>query len=408
MTPEMAADPRLAGLIVEAMPDPALRAAEFVECKGPGHPDTLCDAIAEAVSRALSNHYLARFGRILHHNVDKVLLIGGEAAPRFGGGRLVKPIRIVLAGRATARVGDVAIPVDAIAREAAAAVLSATVPRLDCARDVEWESRIRPGSADLGDLFARGAVGEALANDTSAGAGFAPLSPLELLVRDATAMIASPSTRPSPACGADVKVAGIRRERRFDVTVACAGVGAGLEDLDGYLQFRKATQGAVAGLARARLGDAAIDVAINAADDPRRGACYLTVTGTSAENGDDGETGRGNRVNGIIAVGRPMSMEATAGKNAVSHVGKLYNVVAQDLAEAIVAGGAGVVACEVVLACRIGCPITTPALAHLRVAPAHGVEMPEIATELRSRMLDALSGVGAMWKRIVAGELRLF
>lgn len=273
---------------------------------------------------------------------------------------------------------------------------------------MEWESRIRPGSAELGDLFARGAAGPVLANDTSAGAGFAPLSPLELLVRDAAAMLARPATRPSPACGEDVKVAGIRRGRDFDLTVACAGIDAELADLDAYLGFRRATQDAVAALARARIGDAAIDVAINAADDPQRGACYLTVTGTSAENGDDGETGRGNRVNGIIAVGRPMSMEATAGKNAVSHVGKLYNVVAQELAEQIVAARTGIVACEVVLACRIGSPITTPALAHLRVALAPGVGLPDINAALRSRTLDALSGVGALWKRIVAGELRLF
>jgi S-adenosylmethionine synthetase len=49
---------------------------------------------------------------------------------------------------------------------------------------------------------------------------------------------------------------------------------------------------------------------------------YLTVTGTSAEAGDDGEVGRGNRVNDLITPYRPISLEAAAGKNPVTHVGQ--------------------------------------------------------------------------------------
>lgn len=59
---------------------------------------------------------------------------------------------------------------------------------------------------------------------------------------------------------------------------------------------------------------------------------YLTVTGLSAESGDDGQVGRGNRVNGLIAPYRPMSLEAAAGKNPVTHVGKLYNIIAMRIA----------------------------------------------------------------------------
>jgi hypothetical protein len=52
----------------------------------------------------------------------------------------------------------------------------------------------------------------------------------------------------------------------------------------------------------------------------------LTVLGTSAEGGDCGEVGRGNRVNGIAASNRPLGLEAAAGKNPVSHVGKIYTL----------------------------------------------------------------------------------
>jgi S-adenosylmethionine synthetase len=185
---------------IEAMPDPAAREAEFVERKGLGHPDTTCDAIAEEVSRALSAAYLGRFGRILHHNVDKVLLVAGSSAPRFGGGRILEPIRVVLAGRATARIGDEAIDVPGIALEAARACIRARFRFLDPLRDMAFECRIREGSADLRALFARGHR-VPLANDSSAGAGFAPFSPLERLVAGCERALNAPGTRPHPGRG---------------------------------------------------------------------------------------------------------------------------------------------------------------------------------------------------------------
>ena len=83
-------------------------------------------------------------------------------------------------------------------------------------------------------------------------------------------------------------------------------------------------------------GSTDISVVVNAADDPAAGSLYLTVTGTSAEAGDDGEAGRGNRINGLIVPFRPMTMESVAGKNPVTHVGKLYNIVASLIAQRLV------------------------------------------------------------------------
>ena len=97
-------------------PSPASQPLEIVERKGLGHPDTICDALAENLSRALSRFYLERCGAILHHNVDKALLCGGTARPAFGGGEIAEPIEIYLAGRATAEFEGVTIPVDEIAR----------------------------------------------------------------------------------------------------------------------------------------------------------------------------------------------------------------------------------------------------------------------------------------------------
>ncbi|MDG7049427.1 MAG: methionine adenosyltransferase, partial [Nitrososphaerota archaeon] len=52
---------------------------EFVERKGAGHPDTVCDRASEELSMALSRYYLDNFGRVLHHNVDKCVLVGGRS-----------------------------------------------------------------------------------------------------------------------------------------------------------------------------------------------------------------------------------------------------------------------------------------------------------------------------------------
>src|SRR6266700_5108088 len=157
-------------VLVSEMPEPPPdeRLVEVVERKGLGHPDTICDALAEEVSRALSRHYLERFGRVLHHNVDKALLCGGSASPRFGGGEVSAPIEIILAGRATASFRGVDIPVETLAIESCRAWLRAHLHALDPERHVKIECRFRPGSGDLVDLFGRsGRV--ALANDTSIG-----------------------------------------------------------------------------------------------------------------------------------------------------------------------------------------------------------------------------------------------
>jgi len=114
-----------------------------------------------------------------------------------------------------------------------------------------------------------------------------------------------------------------------------------------------------------------VDIIINTADDRSTedpSDYYLTVTGLSLENGDDGSVGRGNRVNGLITPFRPMSTEAAAGKNPVTHVGKLYNVLAGQIASRIAEeAGEEVPEVQVRLLSRIGSPIDLPALASVEL-----------------------------------------
>jgi S-adenosylmethionine synthetase len=397
-------------VIVEQIADPApdARRVEIVERKGIGHPDTICDALAEEVSRALCRHYLERYGRILHHNVDKVLLCGGASSPAFGGGQVTEPIEIILAGRATTSFRGASIPVEALAIESCAAWLRGHLHALDPDRHVRFTCRFRPGSGDLVELFGRGGARTMLANDTSIGVGFAPLSPLEATVLDVERWINDPGTkRERPETGEDVKVLGARVGSSTRLTVACAFVSAHIENAADYFRRKQELAEAVRGRAAARL-DGPIDVALNAADEPARGSVYLTVTGTSAEAGDDGEVGRGNRVNGLITPGRPMTLEAAAGKNPVSHVGKLYNVAAGRIAQELVATVPGVAGAECALVSQIGAPLDEPHVVSLRLRTADGRPASEHLGAATDIVRENLSHLAVLSEQLVAAAIELY
>jgi len=318
---------RLDGLPVSAA------AIEVVERKGIGHPDTICDALVEELSRSLSRFYLERFGQILHHNVDKGLLFGGAARPAFGGGELLEPIEVYLTGRATREYRGVPVPVEELAIEGSRQWLGTHLHALDAERHVRIHCLIRPSSADLVDLFVRSQeAGTALANDTSIGVAYAPLDELETVVLAVERELNDAATkRAFPELGEDVKVMGVREGARLHLTVACALVDRHVVDLSDYLEKRARIGDLVRDVAK-RVGAQECAVEVNAADGDTPESIYLTVTGTSAESGDDGQVGRGNRANGLITPHRPMSLEAVAGKNPVTHVGKLYNLLASRIA----------------------------------------------------------------------------
>ena len=220
-------------LVLHALPS-TVSEVELVEHKGVGHPDTLCDALAEALSVALSRLYLERFGAILHHNVDKALLRGGRSRPAFGGGEVLAPIEIYLAGRAVMEVGGEKLPVEELVVEGSRAWLREHLHALDADRHVEIRGLLRPGSAELRGLFERGLQAPmALANDTSIGVGYAPLSALERVVLATAARLGElPAT--ASEVGEDIKVMGLRRGSAMHLTVACAFVDAHLRDLSAY------------------------------------------------------------------------------------------------------------------------------------------------------------------------------
>ena len=378
------------------------RPVEIVERKGLGHPDTICDLLSEQLSVALSKHYLEHFGLVLHHNVDKALLAAGRSEPAFGGGRILVPIDIFLSGRATHEVHGKAVPVRELAEETATAWFRQNMHALDPATDSRVHCLVRPGSPDLADLYMRQRDrGVFLANDTSCGVGFAPLSELERVVLAVERRLNARDFKLDyPETGEDIKVMGVRDHDDISLTVSCAYVGRFLRNIQAYSEAKAQLREIVLETARV-ITRRSIAVRINAADDMTTGSVFLTVSGTSAEAGDDGQTGRGNRANGLITPCRPMTLEASAGKNPVTHVGKLYNAAASRLAAAVITEIASVLETECYLVSQIGAPVDQPRIAHLRVRCREAALSAEVEDMVRAIAEREIAGIPSLWKSFV-------
>jgi S-adenosylmethionine synthetase len=367
----------------------------------------MCDAIAEAISVALCRHYLTEFGSVLHHNVDKVLLCGGASRPAFGGGEILEPIEIYLAGRATEALKGRRIPVHEIAVEACRAWLKETLVELDVDRHVKIISRIRRGSVDLTSLFEREAD-TPLANDTSCGVGFAPLTNLERAVLEVERTLNSAAMKQAnPSIGTDIKVMGVRKRDRVALTIGCAFVGRHLRDVHDYAQAKDAVARVAQEVAR-RTARLDAEVVVNVADDVTRGEMFLTVAGTSAEAGDDGEVGRGNRTNGLITPNRAMTLEAAAGKNPVSHVGKLYGLVAGRVAKTLVDRLPGVTDATCSLVSQIGRPITDPQVAEVTLCTSESAISEATRTAVHETIAAELGDIAAVRRDLLEGRIGVY
>jgi len=384
---------------------------ELVERKGIGHPDYIADSIAEVASRALSRYYIEHYGTILHHNLDKVLLVGGQANPRFGGGEVLQPIYIIIAGRATTEVktssGIEPIPIGTLLLSAAKEWIKNNIRYLDPEEHVVIDYKIGKGSVDLVGVYELGKK-MPLANDTSFGVGYAPMTVLEKLVYETERYLNSPKVKKElPEVGEDIKVMGLRRDKTIDLTVAAATISKLIPDLDHYLAVREEIANRVLNLASRIAPDYEIRVHVNVADRLDKGIIYLTVTGTSAEHGDDGATGRGNRVNGLITPMRPMSLEATAGKNPVSHVGKIYNVLAKMMAEKIYDEVKGIREVYVKILSQIGRPIDDPLVANVKILPEERLTN-DMAHEIQGIVNECLEKIRDITKLILDEKVILF
>ena len=212
-------------------------AIEVVERKGIGHPDTICDEIAEAISRSLQQYYLSEFGRVFHYNVDKVLLRAGTSHAEYGGGGIESPIEVYICGRATTEVSGRSVPITDLCETSARAWFRSNLRYVDVQRGIRIINLIRPGSDELTHLFDRAGQGNvAMSNDTSIGVGYSPLSRLERAVLEADKLLRSSAlSREMPFIGEDIKIMAVRNHEDVRITLACAMISRFVRDLSDYM-----------------------------------------------------------------------------------------------------------------------------------------------------------------------------
>jgi len=378
---------------------------EIVERKGIGHPDSVADGLSECVSRALCRMYLERYDRILHHNTDEAQVVGGQSAPRFGGGAILEPIYVLLVGRATTEVNGERLPYRTTAIKAAYEYLKNNFEHLDPDWDVTLDCKIGQGSIDLRGLYE---TRKRLSNDTSFGVSFAPFSETERIVLETEKYINGKLKEKLPEVGKDVKVMGCRVKDEIKLTVAAAIISPLTKDRDHYISVIDELRDNVYDHAL-KLTDRNLTVDINTGDDPDKNIFYLTVSGLSMENGDDGSVGRGNRVNGLITPFRPMSMEASAGKNPVTHVGKMYNLLAYQIANEIAEIGKGdILEARVRILAQIGKRIDMPQVASIQLIYENGVKPSRYNDEARRIADEKLENIEKITTQIVNNELSVF
>jgi S-adenosylmethionine synthetase len=396
---------------------------ELVERKGVGHPDTVCDAVADACSRALCAYYLENYDRVYHHNVDKAALVGGTAKPEFGGGLIIQPQYFLIVGRAINQILTECvdgpnkldyIPVATICIETQRRVLSEIFRNLDLNRDIQFDYAVRPGSIDLTGVFDESHHTDEvpLANDTSFGVGYAPYSDAEKIALEAEYLINSNKFKKKcKGSGEDIKVMVERMGNEVGITVAAAMVSKYIEDASEYVSYTNQIRDAVLDLASDIIPERDVSCQVNVADNVEKGIMFLTITGTSAEAGDDGEVGRGNRSNGLITPCRTMSLEAVCGKNPINHVGKLYNIMSTEIAREIFKQGQGdIIEAQVRLLSQIGRKITDPWIASIEAIPAENVNFEsvrKIAKEVFDEKLSKDSFLD-LRRRLIAGEVQVF
>src|SRR5215467_4565236 len=191
---------------------PSSRSFEFVECKGRGHPDSIADAIADELSRRYSRYTLSKFGTLCNHWVDKCVLIGGQSAFSFGRSRMVSPMRLLVIGKATARVDGVAIPLRELARESAESVLASIVPNFVSADlEVEIMTNDYQGAGRPKSWYQPKSTVDvrpgAAANDAVICSGFYPLTPTEAITAALAGVFFRPEARAEfPFVGSDNKI----------------------------------------------------------------------------------------------------------------------------------------------------------------------------------------------------------
>lgn len=320
------------------------KAIEVVEKKGIGHPDSLADGLAEAISYVYSKYCLKNFGYILHHNMDKINVLGGRSSAGFGFGEQLDRIRVIINGRMSLSFGGIEIPVFDIASQTVRKYFKTLIPTLDVDKDIrifdfinraggaphKGNKWFRPNSvADLPE------VKLPRANDTCSVVNSNPYSKIEALSLSIHDLFyKSFLEKKYDYLGTDIKIMIMRIEKEVSITMCIPFLGSKTPDLTFYISKKEELKKMILKHAKDALGKYySITLDINMRDNPKINDLYILANGTAAESGDEGIVGRGNRSSGFIASYRPYSIEASQGKNPTYFGGKVYDLFTRRLSQ---------------------------------------------------------------------------
>lgn len=379
---------------------------EIVERKGIGHPDTICDLVMNEISIELSKLYIKETGSVQHHNMDKGLLVAGQTENKFGGGKVTKPMKMVLGDRATSDINGINIPVGELAVNTAKSWFEKNM-RFVKDEHVKYQVEIGPTSSELKSIFEK--PNGFTANDTSVLVGYAPFTDTESIVLETEQFINSKKFKDEfPISGEDVKVMGYRNEKKMDITVAMAFVDKFVESENHYFKQKQEMQQKIGEFLKAKdQFDVALN--INCLDDKTKGidGLYLTVLGTSADSADSGEVGRGNMANRVISPSRPAGAEATAGKNPVSHIGKIYNALSFSIADQIHKNVDGISEVFVWMYNIIGRPVNDPKSVIVQPIIESNYNEAEAKKKIQEIVEKNLSNINQFCNDLISGKIQI-
>lgn len=381
----------------------------MVEQKGRGHPDTLADGLAERLSSRYCRYTAERFGAILNHNFDKVGLLGGQSSAQLGQGRILRPIRVLLNGRAAHSFGDHAIPLRSLLTGWAMEFLAEELPLLNTETDLEFHFNVSSANTPgyPADDFTPAAatdlrqLRELRSSDTAVICAQHPPSALESAVLSIEQTLTNDARRRQwPWLGSDIKVLAWRTGQQVSMTACIPQIADEVPDLDVYRrnldQVRAVVQEKVAGHLTAH----DVELHLNTKDADDGASLYLTAIGSCVESGDEGLVGRGNRPSGVISPLRAHSGEAACGKNPAFFPGKVYTAAAAEIARLLHDKTSSPI--EVWMATQEGRALGDP----WHVVVTHdGPAPPSVAVERIVKMV--LSRIPELTQAMVDGQIRL-
>ena len=373
---------------------------ELVERRGIGHPDTICDGLGEVISHNYSIWCKDNLGFIPHHNFDKILLSAGETDIGFGTGILKSPIKILVGGRATKRWNSETIPIDFLISKSIKEFIHDNFLYLKYEKHIEFQNFVNSGSKLLSNL-----VADNLLNDTTFCFSHWPTSILEELSYQIVENLNTVLKTRFPI-GEDVKVNGIRVGDNFKFTVAVPFISTFVKSAEYYIELKTELKGVLENLIKLLYSDIKFSLSINLGDRIDKNDFYLTLTGTSAESGDDGSIGRGNRSNSLVTPFRPTGAPPS-GKNPISHPGKIYNIFAIEISKKIVKEISQIDGVEVCLMAEMGRMIDQPTLVFLRLKTKSTLDT-KSEEDIQEIIESVISKFSYYRKQLLKGAYRMY